>query len=64
MAYFTDQEVAFLQSQRLGRLATVNAAGEPHVVPVTYRYNAELDTLDIFGMGIARRVDSQEVCKC
>ena len=54
MSRFTDQERAFLQSQRLGRLATVNRSGMPHLVPVTYRYNAELDTLDIFGMGMAR----------
>jgi pyridoxamine 5'-phosphate oxidase family protein len=51
MSAFTPAEIAYLQSQRLGRLATVNAAGEPHVVPVTFRYNPELDTIDIGGHG-------------
>ena len=54
MSHFTEKELDYLQSQRLGRLATVNAAGEPHVVPLTYRYNPELDAIDLFGMGMAR----------
>ncbi len=33
MARFTDQQIAFLQSQRVGRLATADLAGRPHVVP-------------------------------
>jgi PPOX class F420-dependent enzyme/OxyR family protein len=41
-----------LQSQRLGRLATVNAKGDLHVVPVGFRYNAEHDTIDIGGHNI------------
>ena len=41
MSVFTAAEIAYLQGQRLGRLATVNAAGEPHVVPVGFRYNAD-----------------------
>jgi pyridoxamine 5'-phosphate oxidase family protein len=53
MSAFSQAEIAFLQSQRLGRLATVNTAGEPHVVPVAFRYNPELDTIDIGGHGIA-----------
>ena len=61
MSNFTDQEIAFLQSQRLGRLATVNAAGEPHVVPLQFRYNAELDTIDLFGMGMARSKKYRDV---
>ncbi|HEX9370070.1 MAG TPA: TIGR03668 family PPOX class F420-dependent oxidoreductase [Roseiflexaceae bacterium] len=36
MARFTDQQIAFLQSQRVGRLATADLAGRPHVVPVCY----------------------------
>jgi pyridoxamine 5'-phosphate oxidase family protein len=49
MSRFTQAEIEYLASQRLGRLATINAAGEPHVVPVAFRYNPELDTLDIGG---------------
>jgi len=54
MSRFTPAEIEYLNSQRLGRLATVNAAGEPHVVPVGFRYNAELDTIDIGGHGIGQ----------
>ena len=49
MSHFTENEIAYLTSQRLGRIATVNAAGEPHVVPVRFVYNAELDTIDVGG---------------
>ena len=49
MSHFTSAEIEYLKSQRLGRLATVNTKGEPHVVPVSFRYNAELDTIDIGG---------------
>ena len=54
MSRFTNAEIEYMQSQRLGRLATVNAAGEPHVVPVSLRYNAELDVVDIGGHGLSR----------
>lgn len=54
MSYFTDLEIAFLQSQRLGRLATVDGDGAPHVVPLRFAYNAEFDTIDLFGVGIAQ----------
>jgi pyridoxamine 5'-phosphate oxidase family protein len=49
MSNFTAAEIEYFKSQRLGRLATVNAAGEPHVVPVGFRYNPETDTIDIGG---------------
>lgn len=54
MSHFTANEIEYLNSQRLGRLATLNAAGEPHVVPVGFRYNPELDTIDIAGYGMGR----------
>lgn len=50
MRTFTPSEIEYLNSQRLGRLATVNGRGQPHVVPVTFRYNPELGTLDISGL--------------
>lgn len=53
MSHFTPAEIEYLKSQRLGRLATVNSKGEPHVVPVSFRYNAELDTIDIGGRNMA-----------
>ncbi len=52
MSKFTPAEIEYLQSQRLGRLATVNEKGDPHVVPVGFRYNAALDTIDIGGHNI------------
>jgi len=53
MSHFTPAEIEYLKGQRLGRLATVNSKGEPHVVPVSFRYNAELDTIDIGGRNMA-----------
>ena len=49
MSTFTPEEIAYLQSQRLGRLATVSEQGEPHVVPVSFRYHPEHDSIDIGG---------------
>lgn len=54
MSNFTAHEIEYLRSQRLGRLATLSALGEPHVVPVGFRYNAELDTIDIGGHNIGK----------
>jgi pyridoxamine 5'-phosphate oxidase family protein len=36
---FTEPELEFLRSQRIGRLATVGPSGWPHVVPVMYAFN-------------------------
>ncbi len=52
MSKFTPEEIAYLQSQRLGRLATVSEQGEPHVVPVSFRYNPEHESIDIGGRSI------------
>jgi pyridoxamine 5'-phosphate oxidase family protein len=52
MSKFTPEEIEYLRSQRLGRLATVNEKGDPHVVPVGFRYNPERDTIDIGGHNI------------
>ena len=53
MSAFRSAEIEYLRTQRLGRLATVNGEGEPHVVPTGFRYNAELDTIDIGGHNLA-----------
>ena len=63
MSSFTPQEIAYLQSQLLGRLATVGADGDPHVIPVGFRYNPELDTIDIGGHGIARSKKYRDVAR-
>jgi pyridoxamine 5'-phosphate oxidase family protein len=58
---FSPAEIAYLQSQRLGRLATVGPDGQPHVVPVSFRYNPDMDTIDIGGHGFARRKKYRDV---
>lgn len=39
MSAFTRAEIDYLASQQPGSLATINEAGEPHVVSVGFRYN-------------------------
>ncbi len=51
---FAGSEIEYLRGQRLGRIATVGKDGQPHVVPVGFRYNAETRTIDVGGHGIAR----------
>jgi pyridoxamine 5'-phosphate oxidase family protein len=50
MSKFTDIELEYLKTQRPGRLATINKHGKPQIAPVTFLYNAELDTIDIGGL--------------
>ena len=38
---FSDEEVAYLQSQGLARLATLSPTGLPDVVPVAYEFDGE-----------------------
>ena len=52
MSRFTPAEIEYLQSQRLGRLATVNEHGDLHVAPVGFRYNPDDDTIDLGGHDI------------
>ncbi|MGH3247878.1 MAG: pyridoxamine 5'-phosphate oxidase family protein [Trebonia sp.] len=57
MSAFTDAEIEFLNSQRLGRLATVGADAMPHVIPVAVFYDPEAEALVIgasadFGEGV------------
>ena len=50
MSVFTPNELEYFAGQRLGRLATVDSAGNPHAVPVGFRYNPHTDTIDIGGL--------------
>jgi pyridoxamine 5'-phosphate oxidase family protein len=45
--------IAYLETQLVGRLATAGADGRPHVVPVSFRVNAELGTIDSGGFHVA-----------
>jgi pyridoxamine 5'-phosphate oxidase family protein len=47
---FTPSEIEYLTSQGLARLATVGPDGQPHVVPVTFIFNAEEDAIDVGGV--------------
>jgi pyridoxamine 5'-phosphate oxidase family protein len=53
MAELSDAQIAYLASQLLGRIATTGADQKPHVVPTSYRYNAELGTIDVGGHHVA-----------
>ncbi len=46
-------EVAYLESQPLGRLATIQPDGSPQVKPVGFRYNPELGTVDVTGFSMS-----------
>jgi len=58
----TAAEITYLQSQRIARIATVGPNGQPHVVPVAFRYNPETETIDIGGHdGFAKRKKWRDV---
>jgi pyridoxamine 5'-phosphate oxidase family protein len=50
---FTDAELSYLATQRIGRLATARPDGTLQVNPVSFGYNAELGTIDIGGYNMA-----------
>lgn len=55
MSAFTDDELDYLRGERrLARLATVGADGTPHVVPVGWSLNAELDAIEVGGHNFDR----------
>jgi pyridoxamine 5'-phosphate oxidase family protein len=61
MSAFSEAEIDYLGSQRLGRLATVGKDGVPHVVPVAFRYNPDADAIDIGGHHFAERKKFRDV---
>ena len=63
MSVFTEKEIRYLEEQRLGRLATVDAEGRPHVVPVAFRFNAQHDAVDIGGHNFAGSKKYRDVGK-
>jgi len=54
MSAFTKTEIEYLAEQRLGRIATVGPDGQPHVVPTSFRYNAEHDAIDVGGLRMSQ----------
>lgn len=53
MTELSAAQIEYLESQRLGRIATAGADGKPHVVPTSFRYNAALGTVDVGGLHVA-----------
>jgi pyridoxamine 5'-phosphate oxidase family protein len=49
MSHFTDAQIAYLRSQKLGRLATIGPDGAPQVRPVGFAVDAGTGTVDIIG---------------
>lgn len=61
MANFTKNQIAYLNEQLLGRLATVDTSGHPHAVPVSFHYNADADAIDIGGRALDRTAKFRRV---
>ena len=63
MSVFTQDEIEYLGSGALGRVATVGHGGTPHVAPVGFSYNAELDAIDIGGHDMANTKKFRDVAR-
>jgi pyridoxamine 5'-phosphate oxidase family protein len=61
MSVFTDKELEYLAEQRLGRIATVSSLGQPHVVPTSFRYNADHDAIDVGGLRMSQTKKLRDV---
>jgi pyridoxamine 5'-phosphate oxidase family protein len=51
---FSDEEIAYLRSQPLARLATVNADGQPDLVPVAFELDGPYIWVGGVGPDVAR----------
>lgn len=63
MSQFSEREIAYINTQRLGRLATIGSDGAPHVVPNSVRYNPELDTIDLGGLDMSHTKKWHDVAR-
>ena len=64
MSVFTEAELQYLTGGRqLGRIATVGADGTPHVVPVSWIYNAARDAIDVGGNELERSKKFRDVAR-
>jgi pyridoxamine 5'-phosphate oxidase family protein len=64
MSAFTQSELEYLgerRPERLGRIATVGKDGTPHVVPVGWRLDPELDAIEVRGINLARTKKFRDV---
>ena len=61
---FREAEIRYLAGgKQLGRLATVGVDGTPHVVPVSYIYNAVRDTIDVGGHELERTKKFRDIAR-
>jgi pyridoxamine 5'-phosphate oxidase family protein len=61
---FSESELAYLREERrLGRIATVGKDGTPHVVPVGWHHNTELDAIDVGGHQFERTKKFRDVAR-
>jgi pyridoxamine 5'-phosphate oxidase family protein len=64
MSIFTKDEIEYLGSGLLGRLATVGPDGIPHVAPVgMISCNPDLDTMDIRGHDLANTKKFRDIAR-
>jgi pyridoxamine 5'-phosphate oxidase family protein len=61
MAELTSAQIEYLASQRLGRIATTGRDGKPHVVPTSFRYNADAHAVDVGGFRVAQTKKFRDV---
>jgi pyridoxamine 5'-phosphate oxidase family protein len=61
MSAFTEKELDYLNGQRLGRIATVGADGQPHVVPTSFRYNPDHDAIEVGGLRMSQTKKVRDV---
>ena len=54
---FTDEELAYIRSQPLARVATVSSDGQPDVVPVGFDSGVKVDSVDP-GSGLCIKCDT------
>lgn len=50
---FSQSEIAYLTQQPLGRIATMQPSGTLQVSPVGFRFNPDLNTIDVQGYRMA-----------
>ena len=64
MSIFTPDEIEYLGSGLLGRLATVGPDGTPHIAPVgMISYNPHLDTMDIRGHDLTNTKKYRDIAR-
>jgi pyridoxamine 5'-phosphate oxidase family protein len=59
---FSDEEIAYLQSQPVARLATVNEDGQPDVVPVAFELDGSHIWVGGVGPEVARTRKLRNIC--